>query len=127
MAGFRPRPALAVVSPATRAQQTWEIARTALTREIDTRTEDAIYEASWVELLHVVQRLPSKHSCAIVVGHNPGLEDLVHELAGRADKAAARQLRTKYPTSAIAVLSSPQVWRQWDSGSARLDDLHIAR
>jgi phosphohistidine phosphatase len=43
----------------------------------------------------------------LLVGHNPGLEELVLELAGDGLDDTLDRVRTKFPTSAIALLS----WR----------------
>ena len=63
----------------------------------------------------------------VLVGHNPGLEDLVEELAGTADKDARAQLDEKFPTSAIAVLEASIAWAELQGGGAHLASLTIPR
>jgi phosphohistidine phosphatase len=92
---------LAVVSPATRARSTWELAAAELDAPPRTRIDDRVYAASDDELLAVVRDLPDDVDTAVLVGHNPGLEELVPLLTG----APARMT-----TSAIAVVTIPGSW-----------------
>ncbi len=41
----------------------------------------------------------------MLVGHNPGLEDLAAELAGGGDPDARAALAAKYPTGGLATLA----------------------
>src|SRR5262245_26757969 len=74
---------LAVLSPAERAQRTWELASAELPTLPPVRDEERVYGASASELLDVVRGLPGDVSTVVLVGHNPGCEDLVSTLAGR--------------------------------------------
>lgn len=69
--------------------------------------EPLIYEAPYERILHVIHRAPNNAKTLMVVGHNPGLEDLVDALMMTADKDAEQKLRAKYPTCALAVLTFP--------------------
>lgn len=97
-----------VVSSALRAQQTWLAAAAELEAsvgQVPYVTESRIYEASPSTLRTVV----AEHADAdtvVVVGHNPGLVQLVAELGCPSD-TRSRALE-KFPTSAVAVLSSPE-------------------
>jgi phosphohistidine phosphatase len=92
---------LVVCSPAVRAAQTWELAAAQLATTPSFRDEERIYAASAAELLAVVRELPERASTAALVGHNPGLEDLLALLTG-----AEEPLKT----SAIAVITTPVGW-----------------
>ncbi len=92
---------LAVVSPAVRAAQTWQLVAAELTSPPRSLTDDRVYAASVQELLTVVRDLPAEATTVVLVGHNPGLEDLVRLLTGQL---------TPMPTSAIAVLDVPSPW-----------------
>jgi phosphohistidine phosphatase len=92
---------LAVVSPATRARSTWELVATVLHPAPPTRIDDRVYAASADELLAVVRELPANVETAILVGHNPGLEDLASLLTGES---------TRMATSAVAVIAVPGSW-----------------
>lgn len=92
---------LAVVSPARRARDTWDVVAAELDVAPRTRLDDRLYAASAEELLTVVRELPADVESAILVGHNPGLEDLTSLLTGEP---------TRMATSAIAVIAVPGSW-----------------
>jgi phosphohistidine phosphatase len=92
---------LAVVSPAARAWTTWELASAELAAPPDPRVDDRVYAASAEELLAVVRELPDDLGTVLLVGHNPGLADLVTLLTDE---------WVPLPTSAIAVLELPGSW-----------------
>ena len=92
---------LAVVSPALRARSTWELVAAELDEPPEVRFEETVYAAWGRELRALVHELPDEVTSVLLVGHNPGLEDLVQELT---DAYVAM------PTSAIAVLTWDGSW-----------------
>ena len=52
----------------------------------------------------------------MVVGHNPGLEDLVRGLGREGDPALIARVRSKFPTAALATLAFDGPWQQLGSG-----------
>lgn len=106
-----------LVSTATRAQQTWQLARTGLGGRWDAvaqRDEPRIYEAPTQTLLDIVGALPDDCRTAILVGHNPGLVGLIGFACVR--DAAYLTAVEKFPTSAVAVLRTDLDWRQAVAG-----------
>jgi phosphohistidine phosphatase len=69
---------------------------------------DGLYLASAVKILGMLKMLPNKLSEVMVVGHNPGLEELAALLARepvrRKERARRGELDEKFPTAALAVL-----------------------
>ena len=120
----------AVVSTARRARGTWTLAAGALgyigAAEYETDSsgplviDPRVYEASVETLLTVLREIPDRARTAILVGHNPGCEDLVSALSGSADPAAAKAIAVKYPTCGIAVLEFENSWASLDRHEARL-------
>lgn len=101
-----------LVSSAVRTQQTWRAIAAELGPDwSDARvsTEPSIYEAPAARLRRVLlEAVDASDAMVVLVGHNPGVHDLVLELsAGSAvrDEAAAR-----FPTSAVAVLATDLPW-----------------
>ena len=94
---------LAVVSPAVRAWSTWDLVSGALDVSPRTRIDDRLYAASARELLTVVRDLPDDLRTVVLVGHNPGIEDLVSLVTGE---------RPAMPTSALAVITTPGSWSE---------------
>ncbi len=92
---------LAVVSPASRARSTWDLVATELDVPPRTRIEDRLYAASGHELLTIVQELSDDIETVVLVGHNPGIEDLASLLTGD---------RATMPTSALAVIEVSGPW-----------------
>ncbi len=92
---------LAVVSPAHRARSTWDLASAELDVPPSTRLDDRMYAASDDELLAVLREVPDEVDTVVLVGHNPGLEDLASRLTGE---------RVPMPTSALAVIAVPGSW-----------------
>lgn len=106
-------PGLALCSTAVRARRTWELASAQWGTPPPFRYDRRLYAADAAELLDVVRRTPTGVETLLLVGHNPGLEDLVLALAGDGLDDSLDQVRTKFPTSAIAVLA----WRGADWGA----------
>lgn len=92
---------LAVVSPASRARSTWELASAELESRPPTRIDERLYAASASQLLGVVRALPDEVDTVVLVGHNPGVEDLVSLLTGEP---------VPMPTSALAVIGLAGSW-----------------
>jgi phosphohistidine phosphatase len=75
------RPAVIVASHAARAQRTAELVARALgiaPKRLE--TDEALYLASPDAILDVVAGQDDAHSCVLLVGHNPGLTELVNRL-----------------------------------------------
>jgi phosphohistidine phosphatase len=122
-----PKVDLVVCSPAQRARETWERAAATYPGTPTVRFEARVYDADVDDLLQVLHELSEDVHVTVIVGHNPGLEDLVEELAGSAEKDARAQLDEKFPTSAIAVLEVPTTWGELQGGRAHLASLTIPR
>jgi phosphohistidine phosphatase len=73
---------LAVVSPAERARSTWSLASAELADAPPLRLDERAYAASASTLLEVVRELTEDLGSVLLVGHNPGLEDLLESLTG---------------------------------------------
>jgi phosphohistidine phosphatase len=121
-------PDLALCSTAVRARETWELAAAQWGTPPPVRHEPRLYAADVPDLLEVVREVPSEVGTLLLVGHNPGLEELVLELAGDGLDDALDQVRTKFPTSAIAVLAwHGTTWRALAPGTALLTGVMVAR
>ncbi|MFJ8111453.1 SixA phosphatase family protein [Streptomyces sp. NPDC096132] len=121
-------PDLALCSTAVRARQTWELASAAWDTPPPVRHDPRLYAADVPELLDVVRETPAEVGTLLLVAHNPGLEELVLELAGDALDDALDEVRLKFPTSAIAVLAwhGPD-WHSLRPGTALLTSMIVPR
>lgn len=112
-------PDLIVSSPAARAE------RTALIVCKETGFDPAeinwdkrIYEASREDLLKVVAGRAQDSGCVLLIGHNPGLEEILDYLSG--DQPEANAAGKVLTTAAIAVLDYGQKAINNKKASARL-------
>lgn len=99
-------PSLALVSTARRTQETWALAASEL-GAVPKRDEAAIYEAPAERLLELIRATVPEVATLMIVGHNPGMEDLAALLLRDDGGEAGERLREKFPTAGIAVLSLP--------------------
>ncbi|MFF3399947.1 SixA phosphatase family protein [Streptomyces sp. NPDC002659] len=120
-------PDLALCSTARRTRRTWDLASAEFGGTTPVIHDVRLYGATEAELLDVVREAPAHVRTLLLVGHNPGLQDLVLMLAGEADGVALERTRTKFPTSAIAVLRVPGAWSDLDEGAARLTEMVVPR
>jgi phosphohistidine phosphatase len=106
---------LVVASPAVRVMETLDGVASGYGRSLDPVWDKQLYLASATTLLDIVQALPSEHRSVLLVGHNPGLEDLTLLLA--VDPGEAEE---KYPTATLAELTVGERWADARPGSATL-------
>ncbi|MFJ2832355.1 SixA phosphatase family protein [Streptomyces sp. NPDC087263] len=121
-------PDLALCSTAVRARQTWELAAAQWGPAPPVRLERRLYGADVPELLAAVSEVPDQVLTLLLIGHNPGLAELVLDLAGDSLGDALDDVRTKFPTSAVAILAWHGVsWNELAPGTALLTDLVVPR
>lgn len=114
-------PDAVVVSPALRTRQTWDAVQTVL-KGPEPKIVASIYEAPDSALLAVVQATPDEAGSLLMIGHNPGLQELALRLAGTGDKAGRKRLMLEFPTAAVAVIDFDAArWSAIGSGTGRLD------
>jgi phosphohistidine phosphatase len=113
-------PELVLCSTATRARETLERIEP-LRGERRLRIEPELYAADAATLLGRIQQIPAAVRSVILIGHNPGLQELAVLLARHGP--AARELEAKFPTGALATLAFPgRSWDALDRGTAELID-----
>jgi phosphohistidine phosphatase len=79
-----------------------------------------IYLASAATLMDLVREFPASAAHALMVGHNPGLEDMVLLLVPDSGDALRGAVEVKYPTAAVATIEWDGGWRDLREGGARL-------
>ncbi|MFI6856449.1 SixA phosphatase family protein [Streptomyces sp. NPDC050416] len=121
-------PDLALCSTAVRARRTWELAAAEWGTPPPVRFDRRLYAASPAGLLAVVHEVSAEVETLLLIGHNPGLEELVLALAGDGLDDTLERVRTKFPTSAVAVLSwYGTCWRTLTPGTALLTSMTVPR
>lgn len=107
-----PLPDLIISSPAARAKATIEAVAEAAKIDLEFRFDDAVYGASSPELMKLIRELLDGSSCILLVGHNPGIEDLVRRLSGSHERM---------PTAALACIELQiDHWEDVDDGAGKL-------
>ncbi len=117
------RPDLVICSSAVRALQTYEIVSAGLDGLMTASVEDDLYGASDTGLLVRLQDVPDAVQAVLLVGHNPGLQDLALMLAGDGDAPGIVRIGDKFPTCALATLDVPTPWASLGPGHAYLTSL----
>lgn len=126
------QPDLVLCSSALRTQETLAGIREALPDDVEIRVEAELYGADASSLVDRLREVDDAVTSVMLVGHNPGLHDLAVDLIGAGrdpgDEAAGwEQLVAKFPTGAIATLSTTVAWPDINSGCADLDDFFTPR
>ena len=99
-----------ITSDAVRARATAEAVAKAAGYAQPIRVEPALYHAKPDDVLAVVSGAPSEAGTLLVVGHNPGLEELVGQLTGES---------LDLPTTALVHIAMPiDEWREVESALA---------
>ncbi len=108
------RPDLLLVSPAQRARQTAALVAESAGLPPELLVYDErIYEADVARLLAVISSAEGSARAVMLVGHNPGLEQLLSLLSGE-----ARHM----PTAALACLTLDiEEWNEARAGAGRLE------
>ncbi len=112
-------PTLIISSPAQRARETaLKVCKCLDLSKRDIVWDPEIYEADLPALLGVLSRVPAAARLVLLIGHNPGLEDLLRYLAGAdVDEPDDGKL---LPTAAVARLEMPDDWLFLELGCAGL-------
>jgi len=121
------RPELVLASPARRAAETV----TAFAQgfgKLDQQYERGIYNAPTDRLIEIVRNADDGTTRLLIVGHNPGFQDLLVRLAGDEPSELVDQIVDGFPTSAIAAVEVPiERWSDIHERSGRIVDLLLPR
>ena len=124
LAGYLSRervaPALVLCSAARRTRETLERIAPALGEDVRVEIERELYAASERRLLERLRSVGEDVDSVMLIGHNPGVEQLALLLAGSGQKLDA--VRRKYPTAALATLEFSGPWRELGPSGAELTD-----
>jgi phosphohistidine phosphatase len=112
-------PELVLCSSAERTRETLALVEPALAATSTVSVEGELYAASADQLLERIRTVPEAVASVMVIGHNPGLQDLALLLASAG--AELGRLEVKMPTAALATLTlANTTWRQLSEGEAVL-------
>jgi phosphohistidine phosphatase len=99
-------PDLIITSSAERARNTAILIANSFDFSGQIEETREFYHADPRQYIDRLHRLPDEIQTAMIVGHNPGMEELIEDLTGR---------WRRFPTAAIAVIDLPiQDWSAFD-------------
>jgi phosphohistidine phosphatase len=111
-----------LVSSARRTRETWELLAPEFGEQPAFGYEPRLYEASAKAILAVVHETAADIHTLLLIGHNPGLQEIAAKLMATGEIDARQQLMEKFPTAALAVLDFPtDAWTTLKPSSGRLD------
>jgi phosphohistidine phosphatase len=97
-------PDIVLVSPSARTLETWDAARSYFP-DASVESRERLYLAGSETIRDVVDEAAPGAETVMVIGHNPGLQELGVQLAseGRAPRVQAKRMEDGFPTAAAWV------------------------
>ena len=113
-----------IASPAVRVAETLDAMFDGYGHRLSPGWDRRVYLASAPMLLEVVHEAPDDAESLLLVGHNPGLEELVLSLSadhGEEEMATRDAVGEKYPTASVAeIVFDIEHWRDVATGRGRI-------
>ena len=113
------QPQIIISSPAKRAKQTAVLVKELAEISKPISFDERIYEASPLSLFNLIREFDDKYESVLIVGHNPGFENLVRMLTGET---------VVMPTAALARINLDiESWHELDAVSNELEFLILPK
>jgi phosphohistidine phosphatase len=108
----RLRPDLVLCSPAKRTRETIALVLETAGITTELRYDEHIYEASVMRLIEIISQIDDDKREVMLVGHNPGLENLLERLTGETERM---------PTAALALITlNTEKWSEAEAKGGEL-------
>ncbi len=120
-------PVIVLCSSSHRTIETLDGIRAGFIERPSIEIDEGIYLASVDQLLTRLRGIDRDVGCAMVIGHNPAIQELALLLVGAGDADLLAQLATKLPTAAAVTLSFERAWADLGRGDALLERLFMPR
>jgi phosphohistidine phosphatase len=127
MAEARIAPELVLCSGSARTRQTLELVLPAINPAPRIVYEDELYLADAKHLLARLRHVPGDTRGVLLVGHNPGLQELAVLLSDQPTGPLMAQLAQGFPTSALASFELLLPWPELAIGAAHLRALYALK
>jgi len=118
-------PSIVLCSPSRRTMDTLRLITGAFRERVEILVEEELYGAGSGDLLRRLRKLPAATASAMVVGHNPAIQELALTLARSVDDL--NRLKGKFPTCALATLAVSGQWKELGSQPAVLEEFAVPR
>src|SRR5437764_6274009 len=117
-----------IASPALRVRETLAELADGYGDSFDICFDPQIYAASAQTLFDLVRRIPATIHAPLLVGHNPGLQQLVLKLT-RGDRQGLRaRVADKFPTASVTLIELPALsWDDVEPDSGVIGELILPR
>ena len=123
LSGHMPLPDYILCSTAKRTRETLGFVQAVYAHPLHVEMTRNIYEAPYLAILDMLHKIPADTECAMVIGHNPGMEDLSAALCGEGRRKAVDRFNIKYPTAACAHITFEDAqWAEIGRGKGFLQD-----
>ncbi len=128
LARHRLTPDQVLCSTAKRARDTWTLVAGELSSPPPVAYDERLYEAKPEGILRVLRNIDPDIRSILVVGHNPGLQDLATWLIASGDLEHRERLREKLPTAGLVVIDFAVAgWSKLHAHSGRLERFVVPR
>jgi len=119
---------LVVASPAARARETIDGLTEKLRLNVEIRFEPRMYAASEEMLLKIVRDIHEGAHAPLLVGHNPGLQQLIVALTKSDPDDLRSRVNQKFSTAALAVIELPaHRWTEVEPGTGKITELILPK
>ena len=109
-------------STARRARETWDLVAAEASAAPPATFTEKLYDASPRVLVDVFRGANPKAASLLVVGHNPGLQEVATALIASGDLEDRERLREKLPTAGLVVIDfAVDEWIKLHPHAGRLD------
>lgn len=111
-------PEVVLCSSALRARQTLDGIRSCLPDSTSVRIENEIYLGSVTELLTRLRALDDQIDSVMLIGHNPGLQDLIGRVAREGE--LLEEVAMRFPPGGMATMTFEGTWRDLEPAAGKL-------
>lgn len=120
-------PELVLCSSAVRARETAEHVLELVGKDIPVEQAAKLYLSGVSDIFSIVNGIDPEISTALIVGHNPGLQQFCVMLAGTGDKKKFRVMKNNFPPPSMAVFDIAAPWSGVSVQSGELLDFVTAK
>lgn len=114
-------PDCVLISTARRTRETWKLVSASLSTRPQTHFDERIYEAEPGDILDAIRDTSAACQSLLVIGHNPGLQDLALMLVRDGHQGDLDRMTEKFPTAGLAIIDIPiDDWAGLQPRSGRL-------
>ncbi len=115
-------------STARRARETWELMASEAPAAPPATFSEKLYNATSRALVDVLRHAEPEAASLLVVGHNPGLQEVATALIASGDLEDRERLREKLPTGGLVVIDFAIAdWSKLHTRSGRLERFVVPR